>query len=126
MIGFRSIQRPFIIILVILISISGCAQHVKISPRKCVAPKARWALDTDAIHFKFKHHIRTNGSFTLIRKILDRKNRSCADLDTVSLTHKYTWSDVLWNLIPFAGRSTLIVNGSSSASKPQNNEDVEL
>lgn len=102
----------------ICILICGCSQHVKISPRKCIAPKANWSLTTDEDRFRYKHHIRMDGGNTYIRKIMDTKKMSCKHLDHVNITHKYTWKDVFWNMIPLTGRSTLIVGGSSSTSKP--------
>lgn len=118
-------SRLFLHFIIIVVFFSSCSQHVKISPRRCVAPKARWSIPTDTETFRFKHQIRTDGEYTLVRRVFDRKNKDCEDLDNISLTHKYTWGDVLWNLIPLTGRSTLIVNGSSSAPRSTNSEDEQ-
>ncbi|MBK27085.1 MAG: hypothetical protein CME70_23980 [Halobacteriovorax sp.] len=112
MIGFKSI------VLILIFICSGCAQHIKVSPRRCLAPKAAWSLRTDEDKFRYRHHIRSNNEYTYIRKIFDKKGMDCAYLDHINLTHKYTWKDILWNLVPFAGRSTLIVGGSSSTLAP--------
>lgn len=117
MTGFKSLF-PFIIIVAFL-GLQSCSQHVKITPRKCLAPKARWSLPTDTDRFRFKRYIRTDGEFTSVRRIVAEKKRSCGDIDHISLTHKYTWGDVLWNMLPFTGRSTLFVSGSSSTTTPK-------
>lgn len=111
MIGFKF----FSIIIVVFFLSSSCSQHVKITPRKCVAPKARWSLPTDTYNFQIKHYIRSDGEYTSLRRIFKDYKKDCSELNHMHLTHKYTWADVIWNLIPFAGRSTLLVSGSSSA-----------
>lgn len=105
------------LLLIFIFICSSCAQHVKISPRRCIAPNASWSIKTDEDLFTLKHHIRIDGDYTYIRKVFDSKKKECGDLDHINITHKYTWKDVLWNMVPLAGRSTLVINGSSSASK---------
>jgi hypothetical protein len=103
--------------IIICVFFVGCAQHVKISPRKCLAPKARWALESDSDKFRYRYHIRIDDQYTLLKNVLKAKKADCGDLDTIHITHKYTWKDVIWNMVPFVGRSTLIVSGSASTSK---------
>lgn len=110
-------SKNLLIIIVGLFGLLSCSQHIKVSPRKCLAPKGRWSLPTDTYNFQLKHQIRSDGAFTSIRKIFRDYKKECGDLDHLHLTHKYTWADAIWNLIPFTGRSTLLISGSSSASK---------
>jgi hypothetical protein len=108
------------IIIVSFLWLSSCSQHIKVTPRKCLAPKARWSIPTDTYNFQIKHHIRTDGEPTSIRAIFKDYKKECRDLDHMQLTHRYTWGDAIWNLIPFTGRSTLLISGSSSASNTDN------
>lgn len=112
-------SKTLIISLILVLTSLSCAQHIKVSPRRCLAPKAHWALKTDVPTFKYLQHIRSSEEQVFIKNIFRPADLKCSELDTISLIHKYTWVDVLWNMVPFMGRSTLIVEGSTSKVKTE-------